>query len=216
MTTTASQIIADASLVLNDFPGSIWTEAELLGWLNDAAVEIVNIAPNAGVVNALDVPLVAGTLQSLPVGGIQLLDVPRNVGAGGAVQRRDREKVTRMNPGWASSPASAAVKVFFYDPATPTQFEVFPPNTGAGRVVVRYVAVPARMASAAADWPLPDWTRPAALDYVLFRALGRDETPAAQQMSAAHQAMFAAKLGAKAQVDHAEQQGRTGAVAGAG
>jgi hypothetical protein len=55
-----------------------WSDAELIGWLNDAQVAICDARPEACTVTDV-MALDGGTRQTLPDGAIRLLDVTRNM-----------------------------------------------------------------------------------------------------------------------------------------
>ncbi|SMF94610.1 hypothetical protein SAMN02949497_1931 [Methylomagnum ishizawai] len=204
MAMTAGGIIGQARGVLLDQIGLDYPDAELLAWANEAAREVANLRPDLAVVIE-EMDLVVGTLQTIPASGVRFWNLLRN-SAGPGVQHLDKAEVERFNPGWAAAVASATVKGFFHDPRTPTVFEVFPPNTGAGRVLCAYTRVPAAMASLSDPWPLPDLYAGPAVDWVLFRAFSKD--PRARAVGAGYLAAFDHRMGGKAQVDMAAEAAR--------
>ena len=88
-TIIASTIIDKAQTILQDTTGIRWPDDELLGWLNDGQREIVIYKPNASVKNQ-SVALAAGTKQTIPADGVQLIDIPLNKGNGSTPGRSIR------------------------------------------------------------------------------------------------------------------------------
>lgn len=74
----ASTILSKAAAILFDETNVRWTQAELLTHLNRAQRIVVDAAPQAGTVKEVAL-LGEGARQSLPTGGIRLLDMPRNL-----------------------------------------------------------------------------------------------------------------------------------------
>ena len=83
----------------------------------------------------------AGTRQSLPPDGVQLLDVVRNL-PGRAVRIVMREILDAQLPDWHSDAATTVVKHFCYSEQNLKTFYVYPPNTGTGTVELVYSAAP--------------------------------------------------------------------------
>ena len=95
-TVVASDILDRASIILQDSTNVRFPESELLDFLNDAQREIVLHRPDANMQNA-DMTLVAGSKQSIPAGGLRLIDVIRNAG-GKAITQVNREVLDETLP----------------------------------------------------------------------------------------------------------------------
>ena len=143
-----------------------WPETELVNWLNDAQLAITKFLPAA--VSRIDaIRLKPGTRQSIetiaavdcipgdgttpvvPIYGVALLDVPRNMGANGATagnaipQPVDRRILDTQRANWHTV-SGAVVNQITYDPRTPRHFYVQPavPASPAVWVEVAYIAQP--------------------------------------------------------------------------
>ena len=86
MAIAASVVIDKAATTLYDETNIRWTEAELLSYLNEGILAVLAYKPDAYVVDAA-VALVAGSRQTIPSTGVELLDVMRNEGDDGATPR---------------------------------------------------------------------------------------------------------------------------------
>lgn len=204
MATTAASIIAKASQILLDSGNVRWTTDELLGWLNEAQKQIVIFKPNAYVKSSA-VQLVAGTRQSLPDDGVQLINVVRNMGTTGsvpgvAVRFVTRETLDAQLPTWHSYAASNVAKHYLFSTLDPKHYYVFPPQPAAntGFVELVYGAVPPD-ATAGGSINVDDIYASPMLDWILYRAFSKDTEFAADQgRSASHLQAFTASLSGKA------------------
>lgn len=210
-TITGTNIVERAAIVLQDTTGVRWPQTEeLLLWLNDGQREIVLRKPDAYAQNEV-VALVAGTKQSIPAAGIQLLDVIRNMGTGGstpgrAITRIDREILDEQRPNWHTETASAETKHFTFDTRDPKRFYVYPPQHATpGRVEIVYASSPTNLLALGSTISLDDIYSGPLLDYILYRAYSKDAdlTPSAPQRAVAHYNAFLSALGAKSQVEQA-------------
>ena len=205
-TILARSIIERAQIILQDTTGVRWpADSELLGWLNDGQREVVIFKPNSCVRNQA-VRLVGGSLQSLPSDGVQLIDIPRNLGTNGSTPGRPvrivlREMLDAQTPNWHSMPTSAEVRHYTYSPLDPNHFYVYPPQPASnpGYVEMIYGASPV---NAMFNGPiaLDDIYQNVLLDYILYRAYSKDAEYAANpQRAQAHQNAYLAALTGKTQ-----------------
>ena len=208
-TITVASLFDKAATVLNDAGNVRWTTTELLGWLNDGQRAITIIKPNASVSNA-SVQLVAGTKQAIPAGGVQLIDVPRNMGSAGTdpglvVRLTDRANLDAYLPNWHNATASASVQHYMFDPRDPKHFYVYPPQpaSGMGYVEIISAVTPADcVIGTGTVITLDDIYEPVLLDYMLFRGFSKDsEFSADQGRAGAHQTAFFTALGVKVQAE---------------
>lgn len=208
-----SAITSRAAQLLQDSTGVRWPEAELVGWLNDGQREVVLVRPDASVTNASVILTANSTKQSIPAGGIRLLDVVRNMGVdgltpGNVVRLVSREVLNAQIPTWHSDAGQTAIKHFCHDPRDPKHFYVYP-RPHATTVVQTELLY----SSAPADCVLPSVTPTAVislddvygnalLDYVLYRAYSKDAEYAANvQRAAGHNGAFFSSLGIKTKAD---------------
>lgn len=207
-TVTTLSIVTKAQTILQDVTGVRWPSSELLSWLNDGQREVVLFKPNSYVKNVA-VKLVSGTKQSLPADGIQLIDIVRNMGAGGVTPGRSiritmREILDAQVSNWHDdSIADIVVKHYVYSQFDPKTFYVYPPQptVNQGYVELIYGASPADT-TLIGTISIDDIYQSILLDYVLYRAYSKDTEYAADENRAAfHQAAYLASLTGKAKVE---------------
>jgi len=204
MAVTVTNIINRAQVLIQDTTGVRWPTSELLDWINDGQREVCLFKPSVGAKNET-LSLVAGTKQSIPASGLGLLRVVRNMTAAGAGARAvriiNREVLDTQLPDWHSTTGTADVKHYMFDDLDPTTYYVYPPNNGNGKLEVIYAATPSAVTSSD-DISIPDVYANSLLDYVLFRAYGKDSDHAGNaQRSVQHYQLFTASLGMKTQTD---------------
>lgn len=203
---TGTAIALSVEEVLSDASNVVWTEAQLLEWLNDAQYAISLVRPDASssVVNLL---LVAGTKQT--IAGRRLIDVIRNMGADGntagqVVEHVDMGNKDKFNPSWHSDSASITINDFMHDPRVPTVFYVSPPATAPTYLELKQAVVPAVLTALTETINLDDVYVPVIIEWMLYRSFSRDDidTPNFQR-GQAHKATFFNLLGVKTQIDQA-------------
>lgn len=209
-TILASDVIEKAQTVLMDATGTRWPVAtELLGWLCDGQREVVVFKPNAFVKN-LALQLAAGTKQTLPTDGVQLIDVVRNMGANGLTPGRvvritEREGLDAADPNWHTGTASAQARHYVYSLLDPKHFYVYPPQPAVapGYVEVIYGAVPGDVALTD-PIAVDDIYQNVLVDYILYRAFSKEsEYSADGGRTSAHQNAYLSALTGKMRVEGA-------------
>lgn len=208
-TILASALIERAENILQDITNLRWQEAEMLQYLNDGQREIVLLKPDANVTTASAV-CVAGTKQSLPTGGIALIDVIRNMGIGGATPgnapfRTTKDTLDRHDPTWHTTTASATTEAWWMDERNPTVFYVYPPQptSSFGYLELAYTANPTDIATTATAISLPDIYAGAMLDYLLYRCSQKAVaySPEWTQRASTYYGSFMQSLGLKEQTE---------------
>ena len=198
-TVTVDSTLARASILLQDPTNIRWPLWELLNWLNDGQREVVLRKPNAFVRNTALV-MIAGTKQSIPSDGVQLLDVVRNL-PGSSIRIVDREILDAQLPDWHIMPAVSQVKHYCYSEQDLKNFYVYPPNNGAGVVELIYSASPNNCLIGGVI-SIDDIYQSALLDYVMYRAYSKDtEYNASPERVEKHYAAFMNSLGGKLQME---------------
>lgn len=133
-TIKAVDIATKCSITLQDTTFARWTKLILLGWINDAQLEIAKYRPDASVVHR-NFQLAAGTVQAIPAGDLRLIRFVRNMGTGAvpgrAIRDIDRDDLDRQNPNWHTATPSAAVERGIFDGEDPKVFYVYPPQPNA-------------------------------------------------------------------------------------
>lgn len=146
----ASAIITSVRVTLLDpAPGVAWSDAQLLSMLNDGQRNACLLRPELFTVRGA-IPIVAGVMQALPVGGTLLLSLDANASSGARCRRIDLPELrTTSDQFYPLNTSSAAADVTWYaaDERDPKRFHVLPPNNGSGSVIALYAAVPTAVAS---------------------------------------------------------------------
>jgi hypothetical protein len=204
MAISSNDIIGKAQTVLQDSSATRWTVAELLSWLNDGQREVCLLKPSVSATNQ-SITMVAGTKQSIPTAGLQVLRIVRNLtsaGAGGKVVRViSRDVLDTRKPLWHSATATLVADHYTFDELDPRTFYVYPPNTGDGYIEAVYSVQPAMVATNG-DITIPDIHANNLLDYILYRAYAKETDHAGnEQRSNQHYKAMAASLGIKIQLD---------------
>lgn len=211
MSISGENINTKATLLLQDGTNIRWTKSELAGWINSAQREILIFKPNANPVTEAMVT-VAGTKQTLPTGGIQLLEVIRNMGTGGttpgnAVTNIHRKILDVTIPGWHADTASAVTKHACFDERVPTVFYVYPPqpSSNMGYLEICYSKLPTDLTvsnDTISGNIFNDLYETVILDYVLYRAYSKDaEHTANANRAASHYQAFVQALTGKTQAE---------------
>lgn len=187
MAVTAQSIIDKVRLQLIDPSGasSRWTDAELLDWVSDGQRAVVAYTAGASSITYVHT-LVAGTKQTIPSNGHQLLTVVRNMAADEVTPARATRIVTRdildtQNPHWHTAASSSVVQNYVFDLQEPRKFYVYPPNDGTGKVELVYSVMPQELTSGSDELVLQEIYQTALFDYVMFRAHQKDSDFAAGQ-----------------------------------
>lgn len=184
----AGPIIARARLTLIDPDAVRWPDADLYKWLSDAQSTIATLAPSSTSITG-PVSLVAGTSQTLPVQASLLLAAYRNTGSR-AVRIIERELLDSYRPTWHTDPATKDVQNYMFDPNLPQLFSVYPPNNGTGSLDMQYALQPVDVTQATDDLITDDIYDVALLDFVLYRALQKDDDFAAGSQSEMYHKSF--------------------------
>lgn len=205
-TVIASAIITKAKTILQDTTSVRWTDAELLGWLNDGQREVCMRRPDVST-KLISHPLVAGTRQSIPADGTAALKVVRNMGSGGATPGRAVRHVAMdildsNVPNWHAETASGTILHAVTDMRIPRTFYVYPPAISGTQVELLYAAPPAELASTASVLTVDDFYAGPLVDWVCSRAYEKDQdTTGSADRAASHRAKFDASVGAKTSID---------------
>ena len=199
------QIILRVSIILNDDEHVRWPLDELLGWINDAAGEIVVRRPQANSIIA-DLTMVEGALQSIPERGIQLLDVVRNK-PGKSISRVSRGLLDDQEPDWYDRKTTDKIRHYTLELETPKRFYVYPPAKAGAVVEAKYSQQPAAVTDPVAgivDLDL-EYIGPI-VSYVLYRSYAKDSEYANGTLAVTHFQAFNEALGASTQVNQAVNQ----------
>lgn len=182
-----------------------WSVEERIRWICDAGQEIVLRRPAARSVTQ-QLTLVAGTYQTTPAGTAQVLDIIRNIKAGGApgsiVRITDRHMMDDSDPDWHFAKSGTSLQ-YMIDDRSPTTFYVYPPAVN-GALVEALLAVPPPAVDDAGDTfdMRPEFTG-AIINWCLYRMHTKDSEYSQGGVAQFHYSAFNDAIGAPAA---AEQQ----------
>lgn len=218
MAFTAQQVMVLAGRLLQDESAIRWTFQELCDWINEAVKAIVLARPAASS-QTITMALQAGTLQALPDSYLSLLRLTRNISAvgpprvgGRTIRVTTRDALDISFPDWHNpkfNKYAAAVRQFIYDEDDPLSFYVYPGNDGTGVVegivselpaLVAATGDPTMIASYDVAISLKDIYQPPVVDYVVYRAMSKDDTAANPAGAQSHFQAFQMALGIKEKV----------------
>lgn len=193
MALTAQNIIDRASMIIQDLTNVRWPVTELTNWLNDCRRELAVVRPDIYSTVATQA-LVAGAKQTLPAGGLRLMDVPRNT-SGAAITVTQRGFLDQQNPSWHQMTAASTIKHFMIDERNPGTFWVYPPAASGASVELVYQASPADYTTSSALSAYEELYGGAMVDYLCYRAFSKDSEYAGNvQRAQTHYAQFANSL----------------------
>lgn len=191
-----------------------WNDAELLRWVNDSRMAILTHRPVA-CSKIANFTLVAGTYQSIPADGTQLLDIIRNMGTDGStpgrsIRRTDRQNIDDNDLYWHAGTTSNEISQFTYDDRTPKNFFVSPPATAGTQVMAAYAAIPDAVASTGDTLNIALEYIDAVVNYACFRAKSKDSEYANAAEAAAFYGAFNDALGVTQQGQSANSPNQPG------
>lgn len=200
-TITGQDILNKVKIILQDANYVHWTEAELLGWLNDAQ-RAVCAAYNRAKYVVDTIPLVAGSLQQLPAGATALFRIIRNAN-GPVVTKVPQYQLDTINSRWYSSQGTREIVHYAYDETSPKHFFVYPPAAASGAAVVaHYGGTPTDLSTPASTIDVDDIYAPALVHYVCYMAFLKDMEAAGDDVRAKmHLDGFTSFMAAKAAAD---------------
>jgi hypothetical protein len=199
MALTAASIVIDGCATLLDTGLVAWPLAERLTYLNEGIRATIMVKPDAYPVRGAVTPA-AGLVQTLPDGGVALIDILYNTtGAKRAITLCGIEMLQEANRFWPAATQQAEVENYAYDPRDPRRYMVFPPNNGAGSVYMVYGGTPAALTASSDTLPLPDIYEPALLAYVLSRCYAKNSQRQDLSKAQTYRGEWAQFLGMKAQ-----------------
>lgn len=235
-TTKVKDFIWRVSSALNDSSAQYvtWLESEIVMAINDGQIAIckyipfactrtdtVLLAPGAmqsirAIPTSSIIPTVDSAAPATTVYGRQLSRLDCNMGAAGTAQGKvirviDRDELDGVDPSWQTK-TGTEVRVYAYDPTTPTVFYVSPAVPAGGLYVrMSYAALPAVVApgndaapvylfsgSNAALLSIDDANVDDLANYVLARMNMKDDSNAKPALVAQQVGAFTASINAQA------------------
>lgn len=172
--TPQADIIPGARRILNDedASGYRWSDAELIGWVNDCLDVMVDLRPD--LFNSLAVhTCAAGAEQTLNEPRMRGVQNVLRVTGGRAVLTTDREVLDAFNPDWYSIGQSAAVN-WMPHPESPYKFYLYPPAPIGQQVDVRFIQAHQEV-GATDSINVPENYAPAIIAFCVARAEAKDD-----------------------------------------
>ncbi len=131
MAITIQSLVDYAAKEVEDIDGDRWDYTDWVEYTNKAIADVCRLKPDAYTVRG-NVKLVAGSVQSLPSDGHQLVRPMRNMGANGllpgaGIRLVSLDSSTDFDVDWHTEPDATSVDDIMYDPNHPLEFWVFPP-----------------------------------------------------------------------------------------
>ena len=200
-------IIDKAEEILQDTTNVRWTQATLLGYLNDAQREIVLYRPDANPVNE-SFTLAQASKQTLPAAGLRLLNIYKNDSpTTKPITNIEKRVLDDQIEDWHGT-TGTTVEHYIYDPVDPKVFYVYPHPSGGGHTIsIVYSSAPSNISignfsRATTVISLDDIYANAILDYILYRSYLKDAEYAGDlQRAGAYLQSFQSAIGIKNQVD---------------
>lgn len=218
----AKDLLERVSTLLQDPDHVRWPLSELADALNDGMLEACLVKPSA-FAETVVLDLQQGTWQTLAAGQSQFLRAVRNItsaegvtprSAGPAITPVERDQLDHQIPNWHKAntvPFATTVQHVMTDPMNPTDFYVFPGNTGSGRIEAMVAMEPTLVTKPADPTVLANYTstidmapiyKSALIDYMLYQAYSKDmQMAGSAQRAVAHYQSFLQKLGSRRQVE---------------
>ena len=211
MTILASAIIEEVARRLNDTNNASlrWSGTDLLNSLNDAQKMVAEAKPEASIQSAA-LELVAGFDQVLPADGKKFLALVYDLGTDGATKGKaivemQQMLLDMMNPSWRSQAETASISYFAPDTDFPKRFLVYPPNTGTGYALCRYLSIPIDCATTATNITIGDeYKEPLILGTLWFALAESTEIPELRALRQEVFKDFSISIGVKVKTDEAE------------
>ena len=179
-----------------------WGDPELILYFNDGCREIARLRPEV-TATLVDIPLVAGAVQSLPAGYLMMLegicnqDPSTGNAVGRVIRRVKRSTLDTESPDWMSAAPAAVVRRYVVSLTTPRTFYVHPPSDGGVTAGIKAAlsGPPAKVTALIDVVPIPDTYGAALTNYVVFRAFkSLIESPEAQNRAESYASIFYTQL----------------------
>ena len=153
-----------------------WSDATLIRWLNDVLAACADLKRDI-YPQIVPIPLVAGSVQTVPTNVLQLMEPYFNVASGNAVTKGGVNLISRRFPTWRAGTPKPDVSDVTTDERDPIHFHVYPPNDGTGQIMALCGVIPVLsgigcLPLSASLIPIPDNYRQALVDGVCSKAMG--------------------------------------------
>ena len=191
-------IIRRAGELLNDADHIRWTIDELIDWINEAVIAIINANPAAGERDAI-LTLNQGARQELDGSVCQLMTITCNVDADGnagrAITRAGFSLMNLSAPEWQTTKPAAKVRQYLYEDRAPSVFYVYPPALAGTQVRASLAEIPDDVTTEGDNVPLKIEYADAVLNYVCYRCLSKDSEASNGAIATAFYGAFQQAMG---------------------
>lgn len=159
---------------LNDVDQVTFTEALLLSALNQALALLVLVRPDV-TATFQTLACAEGTRQELPMDGLRLLKVVRNVKNDGkpgrAVRLVNQHDLDSIDPDWHSGTPKETIKEYMFDERSPTSFYIYPPAVAGTKLDIEYSKQPNEIISVEETLPVSNIYRQPLQEFILYKLL---------------------------------------------
>jgi hypothetical protein len=187
-TVTIQNVVTKARFITQDTTISAYrnTDAEYIGWLNDAISAVVANVPQLFITQGTHTCTAGARQRCINSRAHSLVDV---IG----VQQADYATLSAFQPTWQTDTAGAAQN-WMRPNNEPLDFFVYPKQVGGESLSIMYVESPTKLTVVADLTPLPETYEPALVDYLVGMVESKDDESVASGRAAASLASFVAKV----------------------
>ncbi len=201
-----SVIVNEARGILIDAAKATWSDATLIGHLNEFARNTAGVKRDLYTVRTT-IGLQAGVEQEIPevaIDGdvlevVSVLDITRNLTSKKTITQCDKALLDEVNRFWPADDEELDVENFSINVKEPFRFYVTPPNNGYGNVRAVLGCVPPLVSALTDEWPLAEIYHAGAVDYVLARAYAMNTKKQDVAKSQFYMTSYGTRIGLKAQ-----------------
>lgn len=142
---------------LNDPDATTWSDATLIIALNQALKTLALVRPDA-TAKIATITLKEGSRQFIPIDGVRLLSVVRNINSdntiGIAVRLVQREDMDSMSPDWHAANGTV-VREYMFDSRSPKHFYIYPCVAPGKKLEIEYSSYAETITTMNINDPLP-------------------------------------------------------------
>lgn len=214
MKTTVNDMVERFKRLTQDDTLTRWSQAEIIDWLNEAYLRVVDLRPDATATRA-SVSLATGPYQSLDdtnsvnlPDAMSIIRVVRNAGVvKNAIRFIAEDELNYNLPDWTGDIPVNKIERWGMSVDSPREFFVYPPARKGTLVELLYAANPGAHDPTDQDAlqeriKLADSYAPVLLDYIAYRAYQKDaDDPVNAGKATAYVSSFMAGLGSKNAAD---------------
>lgn len=212
MAKTLKSVLEKVIGTLQDDSYTTWTLQDLVRYGNDGALDMHVRRPDLFNMD-VDMALIAGVRQTLPVNGSKLIEITHNtVGENAPVTLIQQALLNAQLPGWRSELQTLEIQHYMYDDRQPKVFDVFPPAKVGARLQTKFAAIPvdmpipapgAQLEDVAGDINVPDLQSVALQHYITARCFAESSESGNLATAQTFFSLYASDLGVEIQATKA-------------